>query len=174
MKCKKCKNEILSTDLTCPHCDYGMDDNIENENTNEIPLKDQRFSAFTKYPGKRKSYKKTHGIFAILNLYKNTFDFHGYSGWLEYWTQQVYLFAISIAFIFMRNAYIISPNAYPSISKTILYVLAILILFSLIPSLSAIVRRLHDTGRSGYLVLLVFIPFIGSLILFVLTLAPSE
>jgi len=174
MKCKKCGNEILSTDLTCPHCDYGMDAHIENENPNEIPLKDQKFSAFTKYPKKVKSYKKTHGIYAILNLYKNAFDFHGYSGWFEYWTQQLYLFVLSITFTLMRNAYIVSPDTYSSIGKIILYSLAILIILTLIPSLSATVRRLHDTGRSGYLVLLTFIPFFGSLILLFLTLAPSE
>ncbi len=38
-------------------------------------------------------------------------------------------------------------------------------LFIFIPSLALTVRRLHDTGRSGWWFLVSFIPFIGSLIL---------
>ena len=38
-------------------------------------------------------------------------------------------------------------------------------LFTLIPAISAGVRRLHDTNRSGFFLLLSFIPFIGGLIL---------
>jgi uncharacterized membrane protein YhaH (DUF805 family) len=42
-------------------------------------------------------------------------------------------------------------------------------LFIFIPSLAVTVRHLHDQDRSGWLVLLQFIPFIGGLILFVFT-----
>ena len=38
-------------------------------------------------------------------------------------------------------------------------------LFTLIPAISAGVRRLHDTNRSGFFLLLSFIPFIGGIIL---------
>ena len=41
-----------------------------------------------------------------------------------------------------------------------LYSLAVLI-----PSLAVSVRRLHDTGRSGWWFLLAFIPLIGALVL---------
>ena len=38
-------------------------------------------------------------------------------------------------------------------------------LFTLIPAISAGVRRLHDTNRSGFILLISFIPFIGGLVL---------
>lgn len=44
------------------------------------------------------------------------------------------------------------------------------LLFSLgmlIPSLSCAVRRLHDTGRSGWLMLLSLIPLIGAIVLLI-------
>lgn len=44
----------------------------------------------------------------------------------------------------------------------------------LIPSIAVGIRRLHDTGRSGWWLLLVFIPVIGSLILLVLMLLNSQ
>lgn len=43
----------------------------------------------------------------------------------------------------------------------------------LVPNLAMIVRRLHDTDRSGWWVLLSFLPFIGGLILFVFELLPG-
>jgi uncharacterized membrane protein YhaH (DUF805 family) len=36
-----------------------------------------------------------------------------------------------------------------------------------LPSLAASVRRLHDTGRSGWWVLLLFVPLVGQIILIV-------
>ena len=41
-------------------------------------------------------------------------------------------------------------------------------MFVLIPSLAVGVRRLHDVGKSGWMLLLAFIPIIGAIWLFVL------
>lgn len=41
-------------------------------------------------------------------------------------------------------------------------------------AVSAGVRRLHDLGMSGWLYLLVLIPYLGSLFLFVCALLPSQ
>lgn len=37
----------------------------------------------------------------------------------------------------------------------------------LIPSLAVVVRRLHDTGRSGFWFFISFVPFVGGIILLV-------
>ena len=44
----------------------------------------------------------------------------------------------------------------------------------LIPSLALTWRRLHDTNRSGAFFFLIFIPLVGSIILFVFTLLQSD
>jgi len=44
----------------------------------------------------------------------------------------------------------------------------------LIPSLSVSIRRLHDTGRSGWWILIVLIPLIGVITLLVFTVQDSE
>ncbi len=44
----------------------------------------------------------------------------------------------------------------------------------LVPSLAVTVRRIHDIGLSGWFILVNFIPSIGSLIVFVFTLIPSQ
>lgn len=50
-----------------------------------------------------------------------------------------------------------------------LYSLAVLI-----PGLAVSVRRLHDTGRSGWWLLIALIPFIGAIVLLIFMLSDSE
>lgn len=50
-----------------------------------------------------------------------------------------------------------------------LYALAVLI-----PSIAVSIRRLHDTGRSGWWLLLLFIPIIGALIILIFAVLDSE
>lgn len=47
-------------------------------------------------------------------------------------------------------------------------------LVMLVPGIATCVRRLHDTGKSGYYFFLAFIPFVGPLILFILCCAEGE
>ena len=54
----------------------------------------------------------------------------------------------------------------------IAYVLYALVV--VIPSLAVGIRRLHDTGRSGWWLLIGFIPLIGSIILLVLFATAGE
>jgi uncharacterized membrane protein YhaH (DUF805 family) len=51
------------------------------------------------------------------------------------------------------------------ISIDLLFPLLIYILVTLLPRFAVTVRRLHDTGRSGWMVLLHFFPLIGQIIL---------
>jgi uncharacterized membrane protein YhaH (DUF805 family) len=51
---------------------------------------------------------------------------------------------------------------------------AIFILATFVPTLAVTVRRLHDTDRSGWWILLEFIPIVGGLILLVFTLLDSQ
>ena len=53
-------------------------------------------------------------------------------------------------------------------STAISYILSGLYdLFILVPSLAVMARRLHDTGKSGWFILLALIPFVGEIILIV-------
>lgn len=52
---------------------------------------------------------------------------------------------------------------------TLLYSLVVLV-----PSLAIAVRRLHDIGKSGWFLLVAFIPFIGGLILLYFFFQDSE
>ncbi len=51
----------------------------------------------------------------------------------------------------------------------VLYALALII-----PGLAIAIRRLHDTGKSGWMILLGLIPFVGFIILIVFYVQPSD
>ena len=48
------------------------------------------------------------------------------------------------------------------------------ILATIVPALAVLVRRLHDTGRSGWWALIGFVPVVGAIALLVFTVADSE
>lgn len=48
------------------------------------------------------------------------------------------------------------------------------ILATVLPSIAVTVRRLHDTNRSGWWVLINFIPIVGALVVLVFTLQDSQ
>jgi uncharacterized membrane protein YhaH (DUF805 family) len=83
-------------------------------------------------------------------------EFNGRARRSEYWYFVLINIVISIV-IYLVDAGIGSFGA-----LGIIYSLGILI-----PSIAVAVRRLHDTGRSGWYLLLAFIPFIGAIILLV-------
>ena len=82
---------------------------------------------------------------------KKYFVFQGRASRSEYWWFQL----------------IVSPSYFVStiLENEIGYFFLGITLFTLIPAISAGVRRLHDTNRSGFFLLISFIPFIGGLVL---------
>jgi uncharacterized membrane protein YhaH (DUF805 family) len=94
---------------------------------------------------------------------QNYVGFQGRARRKEYWTFVLYSFIISLvlgilqAVLHMREI------------LTSIYSLAVLL-----PSLAVGVRRLHDTGRSGFWLLIGLIPIIGSIVLLVFMCFDSE
>ena len=88
---------------------------------------------------------------SVSTCLKKYFVFEGRASRSEYWWFQL----------------IVSPSYYisPFMQNELAYFFLGITLFTLIPAISAGVRRLHDTNRSGFFLLLSFIPFIGGLIL---------
>ena len=88
---------------------------------------------------------------SVSTCLKKYFVFEGRASRSEYWWFQL----------------IVSPSYFIStvFENDIAYIFLGITLFTLIPAISAGVRRLHDTNRSGFFLLISFIPFIGGLIL---------
>lgn len=100
-------------------------------------------------------------------------DFSGRSRRQEYW---LFFLGIMIAFIAltiitgMTVGFEGADGDLPSLTLMVIGVMAMAIF---IPSLAVQVRRFHDQNRSGWFVLLGFIPYIGSLIVLVFMLLPG-
>ena len=88
---------------------------------------------------------------SVSTCLKKYFVFQGRASRSEYWWFQL----------------IVSPSYYIStyLQNELSYFFLGITLFTLIPAISVGVRRLHDTNRSGFFLLISFIPFIGGLIL---------
>lgn len=84
------------------------------------------------------------------------FEFNGRAGRSEFWW--FFLFQFVVMFV-------------TSMFSNILYGIAVLAL--LLPGLGAGARRLHDIGKSGWFLLLGFIPLVGALILIYFFVQPS-
>ncbi|MBD2815668.1 DUF805 domain-containing protein [Xenorhabdus sp. Flor] len=93
-------------------------------------------------------------------VFKNYADFSGRARRKEYW--MFYLFNIIIFSAICILGAILSDT----IGSIVMLIYA---LVAFIPSLAVTVRRLHDTNRSGWWFLLVFVP-IGGIVVFIFTL----
>lgn len=98
-----------------------------------------------------------------LKVLKNYVGFQGRARRKEYWMFVLISTIISIVLTTLESML----DIYSFLSG--LYSLAILL-----PSLAVGVRRLHDTGRSGWWLLISFIPLIGAIILIVFMCQDSQ
>lgn len=98
-------------------------------------------------------------------------DFSGRASRAQFWWFLLVAIVISIVLSILDNALGTVPDGqyWSSGLLSSLFSLAIFL-----PSLALLVRRLHDTGRSGWWVLLVLVPCIGLIAWFVFALQASE
>ncbi len=97
-----------------------------------------------------------------LKVLKNYVGFQGRARRKEYWMFVLFNVIFSLALIIIDG--ILNLNVLSS-----LYALVVLL-----PSLAVGVRRLHDTGRSGWWLLIGIIPLIGEIVLLVFNVEDSE
>lgn len=90
----------------------------------------------------------------FIQAFKKYAVFNGRARRKEFW--MYYLFLI----IFMVVAAVIDA-AMGSFVLSAVFMLA-----TLVPTLSVYIRRLHDTGRSGWWIMISLIPLVGGLVLF--------
>jgi uncharacterized membrane protein YhaH (DUF805 family) len=104
-----------------------------------------------------------------LMVWKKYAQFSGRSRRNEYWMFTLFNLLI---YVLLYGAAIALMES--GIGKALLGICAIYGLAILIPSLAVGVRRLHDTGRSGWWLLICFVPIVGGLILLVFFVLDSE
>ncbi|MCS0788877.1 DUF805 domain-containing protein [Cytobacillus firmus] len=105
---------------------------------------------------------------AFIKVVKESFNFRGRSRRREYWMFILFTFLISIILTIIEMIF------GWEITEDIGILTTLFSLIMLIPSLSVTVRRLHDTGKSGWWILISLIPLIGGIIILIFTLIDSE
>jgi uncharacterized membrane protein YhaH (DUF805 family) len=106
-----------------------------------------------------------------LQVLKKYAEFSGRARRKEYW-----MFALFNLFVFILAAIIDNvagttfkfDSGYGTQDLHYGYVYLLYALVVMIPGLAVSVRRLHDVGKSGWMMLIAFIPIIGAIWLFVL------
>jgi uncharacterized membrane protein YhaH (DUF805 family) len=96
-------------------------------------------------------------------------EFSGRSRRKEYWMFVLFqmLILIPVAFLAILMGDPSADPADPFGSTAVLMVLGVYFLVFFIPGLAVQVRRFHDQDKSGWFILLGFIPYVGSLVLLV-------
>jgi len=94
---------------------------------------------------------------SIQVCFKKYADFNGRATRPEFWWFMLFLFVCNLV-----------TGAISSVVALVFY------LATVVPSLAATVRRLHDTNRSGWWVLIGLIPFIGWIVMIVFLAQPGE
>lgn len=98
-----------------------------------------------------------------IQILKRFTDFKGRSRRKEYWMFALFNVLFSIATTLIDYAFGTDSFVYYIGLFSMLYGL-----FIFIPFLVVSVRRLHDTGKTGWMLLIAIVPIIGALWLFVL------
>lgn len=108
---------------------------------------------------------QTYFVDTIKNRYA---DFEGRATRSEYW--YFALFQMLCCLIPMGLAMGLGG----AMQKIGMGLYALIALALLVPSLALAIRRLHDTGRSGWWLLIALVPFVGGIILLVFLVTDSK
>jgi len=115
---------------------------------------------------------KSEGMFRyfLRALSRNYFQFYGRARRAEYWGYILfYCIALIVCFVADSLVSAVVFSAYDKESAGFLPIFIVLFyVYSLIPSISITIRRLHDQDMSGWLYLINFIPYIGAIIIIIL------
>lgn len=107
-----------------------------------------------------------NGFVAVLKKYAT---FEGRAHRKEYWMYVLIYVLISVVLHVVDS---IAGTVEPESGAGLLS--SLFVLGTLLPSMAVTVRRLHDIGRSGWWILIGFVPLVGSLILFIFTVKAGE
>ena len=110
---------------------------------------------------------------AIQSFFSNYANFRGRARRSEYWFVALFLFLTNLGTLIIDgavfatdiDAFLLGGGWGP---VGLLWAIAVLL-----PSIAIVVRRLHDTNRSGWWLLIALIPLVVAIILFVFTVLDS-
>ena len=111
---------------------------------------------------------------AVKSFWSHYSKFKGRSRRSEYWWIQLFLVLTNLAVAAIDLA-LMNGDVDRFIANGGGGIVGLIwILVTIVPALAVLVRRLHDTGKSGWWVLIGFVPLIGGIVLLVFTVLDSD
>ncbi len=122
------------------------------------------------------------GFFEAINsVFAGYFKFSGRATRPEFWWFFLFEVLVGGAAFAIDTSLVVSTLNAAAWNETALlalspldFMLTYYMLITFIPRMAVTIRRLHDVGLSGFFYLMYFVPIVGGLVVFVLTLLPSE
>jgi len=117
---------------------------------------------------------------AITRGFKKYAKFNGRASRSEYWWWALFTALVitvigALTLLVGSQTSSMGSGSTPGAAMTpLILLLGLFYLAVLVPSIALSVRRLHDVGYTGWLVLLTLIPYLGSLILLIFAVLPSS
>jgi uncharacterized membrane protein YhaH (DUF805 family) len=103
---------------------------------------------------------------SISTCFRKYADFNGRAVRSEYWFFALFSYLLAAALVVIGVSTAGSSNG-GGMSAGVVALLIVVWLVMLLPSWAVTVRRLHDTDKSGWYILMTLIPFVGGIILLV-------
>lgn len=172
MYCKNCGKQIDERQKFCPYCGSPNGGSTE-----------------TFYEPKRDYPEKINMISAYKLMFKNYAKFKGRSRRSEYWYAELanllIVLAVFLLIVVLGGVGVMLPTTYGDsysdsglifmgISGIIWFLLVIYAIALIVPRLALMIRRLHDTGKSGWYLFLSLVPFVGGIIMLVFMATDSQ
>ena len=111
---------------------------------------------------------------AVRSFWSNYATFSGRSRRSEYWFVQLFLVLTNLL-VGVIDLILMDGDVERFIANGGGGIVGLVwILVTIVPALAVLVRRLHDTGKSGWWALVGFVPIVGGIILLVFTVKDSD
>jgi uncharacterized membrane protein YhaH (DUF805 family) len=111
---------------------------------------------------------------AIRSFWSRFADFKGRSRRSEYWYVQLFLVVTNLAVAGIDLA-LMDGDVDRFIANGGGGIVGLIWIFAtIVPALAVLIRRLHDTGKTGWWALVGFIPLVGAIVLLVFTVTDSS
>jgi uncharacterized membrane protein YhaH (DUF805 family) len=111
---------------------------------------------------------------AIRSFWSRFADFKGRSRRSEYWYVQLFLVVTNMAVAGIDLA-LMDGDVDRFIANGGGGIVGLIWIFAtIVPALAVLIRRLHDTGKTGWWALVGFIPLVGAIVLLVFTVTDSS
>lgn len=126
------------------------------------------------YTGGSETYSGLPMSEAIKSVFSKYARFAGRATRSEYWYFTLFNLLITAGLLLLTSMLANSVGSMTDTSIIGVFLLFIWCIAIFIPSLAVSIRRLHDAGYSGWLYLLVLVPYVGGIVLFVFALLVSQ